>query len=121
MYIELLLGIIVIIIFIFFITNKKNYQKEHLNEGTFYEIDPNVQNNLNINSYSLCTKDIRSNSVGDRYCYDLPNFKKHINPIYNSPLWVQTKYPSYFYPPYQTYNDKSQYMFSPDWWHRYSE
>jgi hypothetical protein len=119
MNIEFIFGILVLIIIIYYLLNTNNNQKEHLNEGTFYEIDPNVKNNLNTGLYPLCTKDIRSNSIGDRYCNDLPNFKKYTSPIYNSPSWVQTRYPSYFYPPYQTNTDEPRYMFSPDWWHSY--
>lgn len=119
MNIELILSIIIIIVSLYFTFKKNNEQKEHLNEGTFYEIEPNVQNNLSAGLYPHCEKDIRSNSVGDRYCNDLPNFKKYTSPLYSSPLWVHTRHPSYFYTPYQTNTDEPRYMFAPDWWHRF--
>ncbi len=93
-------------------------EKEHLNDGTFYEIDPIVENNLNAGLYPMCTKDIRNNAINNRYCNDLPSFKKHTERLYGSPYWIQTKYPSYFFPPYST-KVEPHYMYSPDWWHRY--
>jgi hypothetical protein len=96
----------------------KDNKKEHLNEGTFYNLDPNVINNLDAGLYPMCEKNIRSNATTLRYCNDLPSFKKYTSNLYNSPFWIQTKYPSYFYPPYSS-SDTPHYMYSPDWWHRY--
>ncbi len=97
--------------------NTKN-KKEHLNEGTLYEINPIAQNNLDAGLYPNCTKDIRNDATNHRYCNDLPSFKKHTERLYGSPYWIQTKYPSYFFPSYSTKVDP-HYMYSPDWWHTY--
>ena len=112
---DILFSVIVLVIIIFLVFFNKS---EHLNEGTFYNLDTNVINNLDSQLYPMCEKDIRSTPYGLRYCNDLPNYQKYTKTLYNSPKWVQTKYPSYFYPPYSM-SDKPHHMYSPDWWHRY--
>lgn len=119
MNIEIIILIIIIVIVVNLVCNNNNEQKEHLNEGTFYEVDSNVMNNLNQGLYPHCEKDIRADNVGRTYCNDLPNFKKYAVPLYESLSWIQTRHPSYFYPPYQTNTDEPRYIFSPDWHHSY--
>ena len=114
---KIILGSIIVILILYFMLNNKD-QKEHLNEGTFYDLNPYVIDNLNSGLYPKCEKDIRSDARGNKYCNDLPSFKKYTSPLYKSPNWVQTKYPSYFYPPWSTSN-KPHYMYSSDWWHRF--
>lgn len=90
--------------------------KENMNEGTYHYINPNVTNNLDSNLFPMCEKNIRSDPTTFRYCHDLPNFPKQINHLYNSKKWIQSTYPSFFYPPYST---NMYYLNSPDWWHKY--
>jgi hypothetical protein len=78
---------------------------------------PYTLTNLESGLFPTCTKDIRSNAVGDRYCNDLPHHKKYTEILYKNPNFIQTKYPSYFYPPYST-RITPHHMFAPDWWHR---
>jgi hypothetical protein len=112
---EFIFGIIIIFIIIFYLMNDDK-EKEHLNEGTFYEINPIAQNNLDAGLYPMCTKDIRNDGTNHRYCNDLPSFKKHTERLYGSPYWIQTRYQSFFYPPYSR---EASTMFAPDWLHRY--
>jgi hypothetical protein len=116
MTLELIFGIIIIFVIIFCLINS-NDKKEYLNEGTFYEINPIAQNNLDAGLYPMCTKDIRNDATNNRYCNDLPNFKKHTERLYGSPFWIQTKFPSYFYPAYSTKIEPHS-IYSPDWLHR---
>ncbi len=118
MNIELIIGTIIIILILYYIFFNNIEQKEHFNEGTFYQLDPYVVNNLNTGLYPKCEKDVRSDNKGNKYCNDLPSFKKYTSPLYKSQEWVQTKYPSYFYPPWSI-SDKPHYIFSNDWNHRF--
>lgn len=114
---EFIFGIIIICVIIFYLMCN-NKEEEHLNEGTFYETNPIAQNNLDARLYPMCTKDIRNNATNHRYCNDLPSFKKHTERLYGSRYWIQTKYPSYFFPPYST-KIEPHHIYAPDWWHRY--
>jgi hypothetical protein len=117
---EIIIGTFIIVIILYIIYSQNNDQKEHFNEGTFYQLDPNVQKNLDSGLYPLCKKDIRSTATGDRYCNDKPSFKKYTSELYGSPHWAQTKYPSYFYPPWST-SHNPHFSHSPDWHHYWKE
>jgi hypothetical protein len=107
------------IIFLYLIQNQN---KENFNEGTYYHINhnlrrhPKLEMNFDAPLYPLCTKSIRSNAVGERYCNDIPTYKRYATRLYDSDKWVGTLYPSYFYPPYST-SVEPNYSHSPDWWH----
>jgi hypothetical protein len=116
---ELIFGIIIFCVIIFCLMCSNNInKKEHLNEGTFYETNPIAQNNLDAGLYPMCTKDIRNDATNNRYCNDLPSFKKKTERLYGSPFWIQTKIPSYFWTPFSTKMEPNV-MYAPDWLHRY--
>jgi hypothetical protein len=102
-------------------TYKSNKTKfEHMNEGRLYQVDRThgLEKNLDSGLYPMCTRDIRSNASTDRYCNDIPPFVKYTQKLYGSDKWIQTKHPSYFFPPYST-KVEPNHSYSPDWWHRY--
>jgi len=114
--------IIIILLTIYILYQINDNNKEHLNEGTYHYLKYNhplerTRTNLDYRHRPLCKKDIRSNASGDRYCNDAPSFLKHDEHLYGSGYWVQTRHPSYFYPPYST-NLTPRHMYAPDWWHR---
>jgi hypothetical protein len=122
---KIIIAMIIIIIILFIYCRNNNYF-EHLNEGTFHHLTKNIIKdgkpyiitNLESRLYPMCTKDIRSDAATNRYCNDLPSYKKYTEILYKNQKFIQTKYPSYFYPPYST-KIEPHHIFAPDWHHRF--
>jgi hypothetical protein len=101
--------ILIICIYIHYINNC-----EHMNEGTFMRV--NKYTNYNSSLFPICQKNVRNNSLNERYCDDKkpPNMIR--TKVFNNNRWIITKYPSYIYSA-SVLSTKPQIVFSPDYSH----
>lgn len=106
--------IIILVILIFLVLNKKYCKNENMNEGSFNRVERTIKNNFIPNQYLNCAENIENNNFGNTYCYDKPVLKEHNEKIFKLDNWEKINYKSYFYPAYSSniYN-----TFSPDWTH----